>query len=260
MRLEARHLAIGYGDAIAVWDATLEVGDGEVVAVIGPNGAGKSTLINAVAGLLRWRAGELRLDGLDLGTVPPHLVCRHGIALVPEGRRLFTRMSVEENLEIGSYRGLARRARRQTLERVYATFPILRERRQQLAGSLSGGQQQMVAIGRALMAKPRLLLLDEPSLGLAPAVVDQMFETIRVIHDEGVAILLVEQNVARALEVADRAYVLEEGRTVAGGAPSALLLEARIREAYLGIAPAGSPRATDSRDGGIARADPPPTG
>ena len=225
MLLEARHLAIAYGDAVAVWDATLEVGDGEVVAVIGPNGAGKSTLINAVAGLLRWRAGELRLDGLDLATVPSHLICRHGIALVPEGRRLFTRMSVEENLEIGSYRGLARRARRQTLERVYAMFPILRERRQQLAGSLSGGQQQMVAIGRALMAKPRLLLL----------VVDQMFETIRVIHDEGVAILLVEQNVARALEVADRAYVLEEGRTVASGPPSALLLEVRIQEAYLGI-------------------------
>ena len=235
MLLEARHLAIAYGDAVAVWDATLEVGDGELVAVIGPNGAGKSTLINAVAGLLRWRAGELRLDGLDLATVAPHLVCGHGIALVPEGRRLFTRMSVEENLEIGSYRGLARGARRQTLERVYAMFPILRERRQQLAGLLSGGQQQMVAIGRAVMAKPRLLLLDEPSLGLAPAVVDQMFETIRTIHGEGVAILLVEQNVARALEVADRAYVLEEGRTVAGGPPSALLLEARIQEAYLGI-------------------------
>jgi branched-chain amino acid transport system ATP-binding protein len=260
MRLEARHLTIGYGDAVAVWDATLEVGDGEVVAVIGPNGAGKSTLINAVAGLLRWRAGELRLDGLDLATVPAHLVCAHGIALVPEGRRLFTGMSVEENLEIGSYRGLARRARGQTLERVYAMFPILRERRQQLAGSLSGGQQQMVAIGRALMALPRLLLLDEPSLGLAPAVVDQMFETIRSIHDEGVAILLVEQNVARALDVADRAYVLEEGRTVAEGAPSALLLEARIREAYLGIAPAGLPRATDSRGGESAPADPRPTG
>jgi branched-chain amino acid transport system ATP-binding protein len=260
MLLEARHLAIAYGDAVAVWDATLDVRDGEVVAVIGPNGAGKSTLINAVAGLLRWRAGELRLDGLELATVPPHLICGHGIALVPEGRRLFTRMSVEENLEIGSYRGLARGARRETLERVYGMFPILRERRQQLAGSLSGGQQQMVAIGRALMAKPRLLLLDEPSLGLAPAVVDLMFESIRVIHDEGVAILLVEQNVARALEVADRAYVLEEGRTVAGGPPSALLLEARIQEAYLGIAPAGPPRATDSRGGGIAPAGPPPTG
>jgi branched-chain amino acid transport system ATP-binding protein len=239
MLLEARHLAIAYGDATAVWDATLEVADGEVVAVIGPNGAGKTTLINAMAGLLRPRAGELRLGGLDLAAVPAHLVCRHGIALVPEGRRLFTRMSVEENLEMGAYRREARRVRRQTLERVYGLFPILRERRQQLGGSLSGGQQQMVAIARALMARPRLLLLDEPSLGLAPAVVDQMFEAIRLIHREGVAILLVEQNVTRALETADRAYVLEEGRVVAGGPPSALRHEPRIRAAYLGVTPEG---------------------
>jgi branched-chain amino acid transport system ATP-binding protein len=247
MLLEARGLAIAYGDATAVWDASLEVAPGEVVAVIGPNGAGKSTLINAVAGLLRWRAGELRLDGLDLATVPPHLVCRHGIALVPEGRRLFTRMSVEENLDMGGYRGEARRVRRQTRERVYDLFPILRERRRQVAGSLSGGQQQMVAIGRALMARPRLLLLDEPSLGLAPVVVDHMFETIRAIHAEGVAILLVEQNVPRALEIADRAYVLEEGRIVAGGAPAALLRQSRIQEAYLGVA--GGTRAAGPEPG-----------
>ena len=235
MLLEARHLAIAYGDAPAVWDASLEVDASEIVAVIGPNGAGKSTLINAVAGLLRWRAGELRFAGADLAGVPSHLVCRQGIALVPEGRRLFTRMSVEENLEIGCYRSDARKARGQTLERVYTLFPILRERRRQLAGSLSGGQQQMVAIGRALMACPRLLLLDEPSLGLAPAVVDQMFETIRSIHAEGVAILLVEQNVGKALEIADRAYVLEEGRIVAEGPPAVLLGETRIQEAYLGM-------------------------
>jgi branched-chain amino acid transport system ATP-binding protein len=235
MLLEARHLAIAYGDAPAVWDASLEVGEGEVVAVIGPNGAGKSTLINAVAGLLHWRSGQLLFAGADLAAVPPHLVCRQGIALVPEGRRLFSRMSVEENLDLGCYRGEARRARAATLERVYALFPILRERRRQISGSLSGGQQQMVAIGRALMARPRLLLLDEPSLGLAPAVVDQMFETIRAIHAEGVAILLVEQNVARALEIADRAYVLEEGRTVAEGPPALLLGESRIQEAYLGL-------------------------
>jgi branched-chain amino acid transport system ATP-binding protein len=235
MLLEARHLAIAYGDAPAVWDASLQVDASEIVAVIGPNGAGKSTLINAVAGLLRWRAGELRFAGTDLAGVPSHLVCRQGIALVPEGRRLFTRMSVEENLEIGCYRSEARQARGQTLERVYTLFPILRERRRQLAGSLSGGQQQMVAIGRALMARPRLLLLDEPSLGLAPAVVDQMFETIRAIHAEGVAILLVEQNVGKALEIADRAYVLEEGRIVAEGPPAVLLGESRIQEAYLGM-------------------------
>jgi branched-chain amino acid transport system ATP-binding protein len=235
MLLEARHLAIAYGDAPAVWDASLEVDDGEVVSVIGPNGAGKSTLINTIAGLLRPRSGELRFAGADLAAVPSHLVCRQGIALVPEGRRLFSRMSVEENLEMGCYRGEARAARGETMARVYALFPILRERRRQIAGSLSGGQQQMVAIGRALMARPRLLLLDEPSLGLAPAVMDQMFETIRAIHHEGVAILLVEQNVAKALEIADRAYVLEEGRIIAAGVPSVLLEQSHIQEAYLGL-------------------------
>jgi branched-chain amino acid transport system ATP-binding protein len=245
--LEARDLAIAYGDATAVWDASLEVGGGEVVSVIGPNGAGKSTLINAIAGLLRWRAGALHFGGVDLATVPAHRVCRHGIALVPEGRRLFTRMTVEENLDMGGYRGEARAVRRQTLERVYGLFPILRERRRQAAGSLSGGQQQMVAIGRALMARPRLLLLDEPSLGLAPLVVDLMFEAIAAIHAEGVAVLLVEQNVARALAIADRAYVLEEGRIVASGPPADLLGDPRIREAYLGARDAG-PATSPPRD------------
>ena len=233
--LDAQHLAIAYGDAPAVWDASLQVNEGQLVAVIGPNGAGKSTLINTIAGLQRARSGVLRFAGVDLTAIAPHVVCRHGIALVPEGRRLFARMSVEENLEIGCYRSEARAARAETLERVYRLFPILRERRRQLAGSLSGGQQQMVAIGRALMARPRLLLLDEPSLGLAPTVVDLMFETIRAIHAEGVAILLVEQNVVRALEIADHAYVLEEGRVVAEGLPSALRQESRIQEAYLGL-------------------------
>ena len=233
--LEARNLSIAYGDAPAVWDASLTVADGEVVSVIGPNGAGKSTLVNTIAGLHRARSGTLSFAGVDLTGEPSHRVCRHGIALVPEGRRLFTRMSVEENLDMGCYRSEARRTRGETLERVYGLFPIRRERRRQLAGALSGGQQQMVAIGRALMARPRLLLLDEPSLGLAPAVVDQMFEIIRGIHAEGVAILLVEQNVVRALEIADRAYVLEEGRMVADGAPSVLRREPRIQEAYLGL-------------------------
>jgi branched-chain amino acid transport system ATP-binding protein len=235
MLLEVHGVAIAYGDAPAVWDATLDVDDGEIVAVIGPNGAGKSTLVNTIAGLHRARAGALRFAGVDLNTVPAHLVCRQGIALVPEGRRLFTRMSVEENLDIGCYRGEARRARGETLKRVYRLFPILRERRHQLAGSLSGGQQQMVAIGRALMARPRLLLLDEPSLGLAPTVVDAMFEVIRAIHAEGVAVLLVEQNVVRALELADRAYVLEQGRVVAGGPAAQLREDARIQQAYLGL-------------------------
>jgi branched-chain amino acid transport system ATP-binding protein len=235
MLLEVQHLSIAYGDATAVWDATLQVAAGEVVSVIGPNGAGKSTLVNAIAGLHGARSGELRLDGVDLNAVPPHLVCRQGIALVPEGRRLFTRMSVEENLEMGCYRKEARRVRQGTLDRVYRLFPILRERRRQLAGSLSGGQQQMVAIGRGLMAQPRLLLLDEPSLGLAPTIVEQMFGIIRAIHAEGVAILLVEQNVPQALDIADRAYVLEEGRVVADGPPSILRQQSRIQQAYLGV-------------------------
>jgi branched-chain amino acid transport system ATP-binding protein len=239
--LDAEHLSIAYGDAPAVWDASLQVDEGEIVAIIGPNGAGKSTLVNTIAGLHRARSGALRFAGTDLGGIAAHLVCRQGIALVPEGRRLFARMSVEENLEIGCYRPEARRARATTLERVYRLFPILRDRRRQLAGSLSGGQQQMLAIGRAVMARPRLLLLDEPSLGLAPAVVDHMFEIIRAIHDEGVAILLVEQNVVRALEIADRAYVLEEGRVVADGRPSVLLQQSRIQQAYLGV------RDTDDR-------------
>src|SRR3989449_9360170 len=234
MLLEVRRLAIAYGDAPAVWDATLEVDAGEVVSVIGPNGAGKSTLVNTIAGLHRARSGELRFAGLDLGAVAPHLVCRHGIALVPEGRRLFARMSVEENLDIGCYRGEARRARRETLDRVYHLFPILSERRRQAAGSLSGGQQQMAAIGRALMARPRLLLLDEPSLGLAPAVVDHMFEIIRAIHAEGVTILLVEQDVVRALEIAQRTYVLENGTIALEGPSARLSADERIKRAYFG--------------------------
>jgi branched-chain amino acid transport system ATP-binding protein len=235
MPLEAKNLHIAYGDAPAVWDATIEVGDGEFVAVIGPNGAGKSTLINAIAGLLRWRRGTLRLDGLDLAQVAPHQVCRQGIALVPEGRRLFTTLTVEENLELGGYRAEARKLTAESLARVYELFPMLREKRHQHAGALSGGQQQMVAIGRALMARPRLLLLDEPSLGLAPSVVGDVFRAVRAIHAGGVSILLVEQNVRQALDLADRAYVLEDGRIVAEGASEQLMAQSRIREAYLGV-------------------------
>jgi branched-chain amino acid transport system ATP-binding protein len=241
MLLEVQGLAIAYGDAPAVWDASLEVAEGEIVAVIGPNGAGKSTLVNTIAGLHRARGGALRLGGVDLTAVPAHQVCRHGVALVPEGRRLFARMTVEENLDLGCYRGEARRERAATLQRVYRLFPILRERRRQAAGALSGGQQQMVAIGRALMARPRLLLLDEPSLGLAPAVVDAVFDAIRQIHAEGVAILLVEQNVVRALDLAARAYVLEEGRVVAGGPAAALRAQPRVQQAYLGLRDGDAP-------------------
>ncbi|MFO1085840.1 MAG: ABC transporter ATP-binding protein [Reyranellaceae bacterium] len=235
MLLEARNLHVGYGDAPAIWDVSLDVDAGEIVSVIGPNGAGKTTLINAMAGLLRCRSGSLSFDGEDMTRVRAHDYCGHGIALVPEGRRLFTKMSVEENLELGCYLPAARTHRSQSLERVFALFPILRDKRQQLAGELSGGQQQMVAIGRALMARPRIVLFDEPSLGLAPTIVDDMFDIIARVRDEGAAVLLVEQNVLKALEVADRAYVLEQGRIVTSGLPDELLKQPHIREAYLGV-------------------------
>jgi branched-chain amino acid transport system ATP-binding protein len=232
--LEADRLEVAYGDATALWGVSLGVGEGELVSVVGPNGSGKTTLINAIAGLLPVRSGRLRFGGEDLTRLAPHEVSSRGIALVPEGRRLFAGMTVEENLEIGGYAPGARGARRARLERVYAIFPVLRARRRRAAGTLSGGEQQMVAIGRALMSGPRLLLLDEPSLGLAPTVVDRVFEVVEDLHREGTAVLLVEQNVARALAVASRAYVLAEGRIVSDGPPATLLAEPHIRRAYLG--------------------------
>ena len=232
--LEVDRLTVAYGDAVALWEVSLAVNERELVTVVGPNGAGKTTLINALAGLLPIRGGTLRLADCDLGRLAPHRFCHQGVALVPEGRRLFAGMTVEENLEMGCYAPAARTHRSQGLERIYGLFPILRDRRRQLAGALSGGQQQMLAIGRALMARPRLLLLDEPSLGLAPAIADHVFEVIAAIHRDGVAVLLVEQNVAAALAIAARAYVLEQGRIVAAGPAATLAQDARIREAYLG--------------------------
>jgi branched-chain amino acid transport system ATP-binding protein len=232
--LEAQGLRAGYGAAPAVWDASLTVGEGELVVVVGPNGAGKSTLVNTLGGLHRADAGKLQFNGRDLMQLAPHRFCDEGIALVPEGRRLFTGMSVRENLELGAYRGKAKAARAATLESMLLRFPVLREKLELPAGTLSGGQQQMLAIARALMALPRLLLLDEPSLGLAPAIVLEMFRIIREVNQGGVAVLLVEQNVAMALQVARRAYVLEEGRIVAEGTPDQLSSQPEIRKAYLG--------------------------
>ena len=233
--LEVDRIRVSYGAAIALWDVSLRVGAAELVCVVGPNGAGKTTLINALIGLNRITSGALRLDGRDLTRLPPHRYCEHGIAIVPEGRRLFTHMTVLENLELGSYRSAARAQRRQSIERVAGIFPALVPKMKQPAGALSGGQQQMVAIGRAMMAQPRLLLLDEPSLGLAPNVVLDMFRVIRDINSGGVAVLLVEQNVAMAMEVATRAYVLEEGRIAAAGSPAELRRRPEIRRAYLGL-------------------------
>ena len=224
-----------YGTATALWDVSLTIAAGELVCVVGPNGAGKTTLINVIAGIHRIAGGAFSLDGDDLSRLQPHRFCGRGIAIVPEGRRLFTEMTVRENLALGSYRRGARRQRGESLERICALFPALVAKLDRLAGSLSGGQQQMVAIGRALMARPRLLLLDEPSLGLAPTIVLDMFRIIREINADGVAVLLVEQNVAMALDVANRAYVLEEGRIVAAGAPGTLAAEPHLRRAYLGL-------------------------
>jgi branched-chain amino acid transport system ATP-binding protein len=232
--LEVRALKIAYGDAVAVWDASLLVEAGELVCIVGPNGAGKTTLVNAIARLLPIQSGTLRLEGKDLAPLGAKDVCQLGVALIPEGRRLFVGMSVEENLEVGCYRQAARPFRDESLARVYDIFPILRERRRQRAGTLSGGQQQMVAIARALMARPRLLLIDEPSLGLAPSVVEQVFGVIRAIHATGMSIFLIEQNVAQAFTVAQRAYVLEGGRIVTEGRPDELLSQSHIRAAYLG--------------------------
>ena len=232
--LEAKGIEVAYGQARAIDGVSLAVAAGELVCVVGPNGAGKSTLINAIAGLLRLKSGTLTFDGVDLARLPPHKFIAAGIAVVPEGRRLFTRMTVRENLEMGSLAPAARRERGRSLDRMCDLFPALSGRLDVPAGALSGGQQQMVAIARALMAGPRLLLLDEPSLGLSPLIVAEMFAIIRAIHAQGVTILLVEQNVVRALEVATRACVLEEGRIVKQGDRDTLLADPALRRAYLG--------------------------
>ena len=233
--LEACAIEARYGHAISLRDVSLRIAPGELVCVVGPNGAGKSTLISVIAGMHRASAGSLRLDGDDLTHLPAHRFCDRGIAIVPEGRRLFTMLSVRENLELGSYRTAAKAQRRQSIDRVCALFPVLETCLERLAGSLSGGQQQMVAIGRALMARPAYLLLDEPSLGLAPIIVLELFRIIERVSAEGVAVLLVEQNVAMSLDIAERAYVLEEGRVVDEGTPDELKSKPHIRRAYLGI-------------------------
>ncbi len=240
--LEVDRLTVAYGEALALGDVSLAVGDGETVTVLGSNGAGKTTLINALAGMVPARGGAVRFDGHDLTGRPAHEVCAHGIAVVPEGRRLFPHMTVQENLVMGSYARSARASRRETEERVYAAFPRLRERRRQLAGTLSGGEQQMLAISRALMARPRLLLLDEPSQGLAPLVVDTIFDVMRRINQTGVALLLVEQHVTKALALATRGYVLEDGRIVLAGSREELAHHPLVASAYLGVT--AGPRAT----------------
>ena len=228
-------LGTGYGRAQALHDVSLGVGNGEIVTILGPNGAGKTSLVNAIAGVLPTWEGSVTFDGVELTTLPPHQVIDHGVALVPEGRRIFPKMTVLENLDIGSYAVTARSGHDAALGSVYGIFPRLEERQSQVAGTLSGGEQQMLAIGRALMAQPRLLLLDEPSLGLAPIVVESIFDVLREINATGVSILLVEQNAVEALDIASRGYVLEDGRVVGEGTAAELEQDERLRKAYLGL-------------------------
>jgi branched-chain amino acid transport system ATP-binding protein len=232
--LEVEGVDAAYGGLAALSAVTLTVGTGEVVALLGSNGAGKTTLLRVIAGLHPSRAGRIRWAGEALGGLLAHVIVARGVALVPEGRRLFTRMTVEENLELGAFTPRAAADRRASLAGVYEIFPRLAERRRQLAGALSGGEQQMVAIGRALMTRPALLMLDEPSLGLAPQVVEAIFRVLATISGTGVAILLVEQNVQAALGLAGRAYLLEGGRIVGEGGRAALLADPAVRRAYLG--------------------------
>jgi branched-chain amino acid transport system ATP-binding protein len=232
--LDIRDLDAAYGDIRVLAGVTLSVGPGEIVALLGPNGSGKSTLLNSIAGLLRPRGGAIRFDGRDLGALRAHLIVEQGVALVPEGRRLFGGMTVEDNLELGAFAARARATMAAGFERVYALFPDLRDRRRQLVRALSGGQQQMVAVGRALMANPRLLMLDEPSLGIAPRLVRSIMESLAEINRGGVAVFLVEQNVQAALGLAHRAYVLESGRIALQGPAAELLRDPHVRRAYLG--------------------------
>jgi branched-chain amino acid transport system ATP-binding protein len=233
--LQVSGLQVAYGDVQALWGVDFEVPAGRIVALLGANGAGKTTTLRAISGLTRARAGRIRFDGHDLDRLAPHAIVALGLAHIPEGRRLWPGMTVHENLELGAFPARARPHRQAGLEWVLRLFPRLAERQRQLAGTLSGGEQQMLAIGRALMARPRLLMLDEPSLGLAPLVVAELFGIIRTVNAEGVTVLLVEQNVHQALGIADHGFVLETGRVVTAGPARTLLDDPYIKEAYLGL-------------------------
>jgi branched-chain amino acid transport system ATP-binding protein len=238
--LEVRGLTVRHGDVAAVREVSVRVGRGRIAAVIGPNGAGKTTLLAAVAGLLPSAGGEVLLDGAPIGGDPVEANVARGLSLVPETRELFTAMSVEDNLLLGAFLLRDRRERGAVLDEVFRIFPRLRERRRQRAGTLSGGERQMLALGRALMSRPRLLLLDEPSLGLAPLVVREIFQVIVDLRRRGVSVLLVEQNARAALQIADEGYVLETGEVSLSGAASALAQDPRVIETYLGLGRGGA--------------------
>ena len=233
--LELSGVTAGYGAFTALWDVSLRVATGEAVAVVGPNGAGKTTLLRAISGLIAPRGGRVIFEGTELAGRPPYEVVAHGIAHVPEGRRLFPQLTVAENLKMGAYLPTARAHFRESLARVYELFPVLAERQAQRAGSLSGGEQQMLAVGRALMSRPKLILLDEPSMGLAPVMVLRLFDLIRRVREEGYTILVVEQNVRQVLKLVDRAYLLEAGHLKMEGRADALAEQDFIRKAYVGL-------------------------
>jgi branched-chain amino acid transport system ATP-binding protein len=233
--LEVKKINTFYGKVQVLWDVSLKVVKKEIVAFIGANGAGKTTLINTISGLLRPASGTIKFYGKSIGGLAPHSIVERGICHIPEGRRLFPDMSVRENLEMGAYLTRAWKQKEETLEHVYELFPILQERGGQLARTLSGGEQQMLAMGRGLMSRPQLCIVDEPSNGLAPLMVKEIFEIIQGLRKQGIAILLIEQNVRQTLEIADRAYVLENGRVILSGEGKKLLKKELIKKAYLGL-------------------------
>ena len=233
--LEIKNIDVFYGDVQVIWDVTFEVKEGEIVALIGANGAGKSTTLKTISGIVRPKKGDVIFQGEAIHIIEPYTLIEKGLALCPEARRLFVEMTVEENLDMGSLKGEAKKQRQKTKEMVFELFPRLGERRRQLAGTLSGGEQQMVAIGRGLMSLPKLLMFDEPSLGLAPILVREVFNVIKKIREEGVTVLIVEQNTKQTLSIADRAYVLETGKITLQGTGQALLNDEHVKKAYLGV-------------------------
>ncbi|HLC06118.1 MAG TPA: ABC transporter ATP-binding protein [Anaerolineales bacterium] len=233
--LRVERISVSYGGTPALTDVSFEVHEGEIVSIIGSNGAGKSTILKTISGLLHPARGVIEFDGQPISGLPPYKVVERGIAHVPEGRRLFTKLNVYENLLVGAFTHKSEDDRRRMIGEIFELFPVLEERRQQRAGTLSGGEQQMLAIGRALMSHPRLLMLDEPSLGIMPVLIDRFFEVTRRINQEGTTILLVEQNVRQALELANRGYVIQTGRIILEGSGPELLASDQVREAYLGL-------------------------
>ena len=233
--LEAKNVSSGYGLIQILWDVSFKINEKEIVSIIGPNGAGKTTLVKTITGLLPANTGTIQFKGKNIENLPPYQIVKKKISLIPEGREIFPRMTVEENILLGAYTITDKQQVKDTQERIYQIFPVLKKKEKAMAQTLSGGEQQMLVIGRSLMSKPELLILDEPSLGLAPIIVAKVLDTLRQINDEGVAVLLVEQNIRDSLNIADRGYVLEEGKIIIEGEGRELLTNSHIKEVYLGL-------------------------